>query len=140
MRPFSDMDEGRQWLSGFLEKKGFRDITETERYAHWDLEGYDSKGEKWCFELKNRSFPSDRFGDVAINKDKYDWLMECPHRVILVEFFDDCFFMVDVKNRRPDSIIERQCSRTTRFSDRTVRDNKMVIWKIQDMVRIDYSD
>lgn len=137
MREFSFLSEGREWFKKLLESKGFQDVQETPRYCRWDVEGYYG-GEKWCFELKNRSFDSGRFGDVAVNKDKYDYLLGLPHRVVLVEFFTDRWCLIDVKNRRPDDVIIRECPRTTRFEDRTLRDNSMVIWKTKNMFMLDY--
>lgn len=140
MRPFSELSEGKEWFIGWLQKKGFTSILDTDtisRYYHWDIEA-TYKNQRFVFELKNRTFPSYQFGDAAVNYDKYEYLRDCPHKAIFVTFWTDKFIMIDVKSCPPDEDITRDCARTTRFQDHTRRQNKMVTWKIQNMILLDY--
>ena len=92
MRPFDQMDEGKIWFISFLEDRGFTDIIDTDtlsQFTHWDIEG-TYRGERYIFELKNRTHPSSKYGDTAINRDKYEYLIHSPYKAILVTFFTDC--------------------------------------------------
>lgn len=140
MRPFNDLSEGKDWFIRWLTDHHFTDIVDTDtisRYYHWDVEA-TLNGQRYAFELKNRTFPSYQFGDAAVNYDKYEHLRDCPHRAIFVTFWTDCFILIDVKNCPPDSDITRDCARTTRFSDHTRRQNKMATWNIQNMKVLKY--
>ena len=140
MRPFDQMDEGKIWFISFLEDRGFEDIIDTDtlsQFTHWDIEG-TYRGERYIFELKNRAHPSTKYGDTAINRDKYEFLIHSPYKAILVTFFTDCWCMIDVKSRYPDEDIVRYCQHQTRFPDHQIIRKKMVRWKLQNMKLLDY--
>ena len=140
MRPFNELSEGKDWFINWLKNHHFTDIVDTDtisRYYHWDIEA-TLNGERYAFELKNRTFPSYQFGDAAVNYDKYEYLLNCPHRAIFVTFWTDCFIMIDVKNCHPDEDITRQCPYQTRFPDHQIISKKMVRWKIQNMKLLKY--
>lgn len=141
MRPFSDTidgNEGTIWFINYLTRKGFKDLHKTDKYCRWDVEGY-YKDEKWCFELKNRSFPSFTYGDVFLNKDKYDYLVnECPYKTVLVTFFTDVWCMINLKLKSPQEIIHQKCKHQTVFDDHRVIDKEIVKWYIDDLKMIDY--
>ncbi len=132
MRPFSNTSEGKEFLMDLLRTNGFNNVVETTRYEHWDIEG-EYGGEKWFFELKNRDFTSDRYGDVAINYDKYINLKNTEGRAILVYFWLDCWIMLDIKSLTPSRIFTNKTTRTTRFDDRSIIDKKWVSWDLKDM-------
>ncbi len=139
-RPFSELSEGRDWFISWLKKHNFTDIVDTDTisiYYHWDLEA-TLNGKRYVFELKNRSFLSWTYGDVFLNKDKYDWLREQPEKVILVMFWTDKFVMLDLKTKTPDEVTYENCKRQTRFSDqRTVR-KQVVKWYLDGLKLLDY--
>ena len=140
MRPFSDSiqgDEGDRWFIFWLERNGFTDVKRTDQYCRWDLEGY-YKGDKFCFEMKNRTFPSFTYGDVFLNKDKYDYLKDLPYRAVLVTFYTDKFVLIDLKNRRPQEVTEQKCRRQTVFDDHRMIQKKVVKWFIKDLKLLDY--
>ncbi len=137
MRPFKDLSEGKEWFSSWLIKKGFRDVKETDQYCHWDLEG-TYKGQKCLFELKNRTFLSWTYGDVFLNKDKYDWLREQPEKMILVMFWTDKFVMLNLKTKTPDEVTYENCKRQTRFSDQRVVRKQVVKWNLDGLKLLDY--
>ena len=140
MRPFNELSEGKDWFINWLKNHHFIDIVDTDtisRYYHWDVEA-TLNGERYAFELKNRTFPSYQFGDAAVNYDKYEYLLDCPHKAIFVTFWTDCFIMIDVKNCHPDEDITRQCPHQTRFPDHQIISKKMVRWKIQNMKLLKY--
>lgn len=140
MRPFNDLSEGKEWFISWLRKHQFKDIIDTDsisRYYHWDLEA-TYKDERYCFELKNRTFPSSQFSDTAINKYKYEYLRDCGHRGVLVTFWNDCFCLIDVQRLPPDGEIIRECPRQTRFQDHRLYDNHMVKWDIQNLKLLQY--
>ena len=119
MRPFNELSEGKDWFIGWLKKHHFVDIVDTDtisQYYHWDIEA-TLNGRRYAFELKNRTFPSYQFGDAAVNYDKYEYLLDCPH---------------------PDEDITRECPHQTRFPDHQIISKKMVTWKIQNMKLMDY--
>ena len=140
MRPFNELSEGKDWFINWLKNHHFTDIVDTDtisRYYHWDVEA-TLNGERYAFELKNRTFPSYQFEDAAVNYDKYEYLLDCPHKAIFVTFWTDCFIMIDVKNCHPDEDIIRQCPHQTRFPDHQIISKKMVRWKIQNMKLLKY--
>ena len=140
MRPFNELSEGKDWFINWLKNHHFTDIVDTDtisRYYHWDVEA-TLNGERYAFKLKNRTFPSYQFGDAAVNYDKYEYLLDCPHKAIFVTFWTDCFIMIDVKNCHPDEDITRQCPHQTRFPDNQIISKKMVRWKIQNMKLLKY--
>ena len=140
MRPFDDSakgDEGDKWFISWLERRGFTDVKRTSQYCRWDLEGYYN-GEKYCFEMKNRTFPSDQYGDVLLSKNKYDYLKELPYKVILATFYTDKFVLINLKKTSPQEITEQVCKRQTLFSDHTMINKKVVKWYIKDLILLDY--
>lgn len=140
MRPFSELDEGKIYFISWLESKGFTDIIDTDtlsQFTHWDIEA-TYKGERFIFELKNRNHPSTKYEDTAINKDKYDHLLSSPYKAILVTFFTDCWCMIDIKSKRPDSFFHRMCPLQTRFQDHHLIKKEMVSWSIHNMKTLSY--
>lgn len=140
MRNFSELDEGKKWFISWLNNNNFTDIIDTDsisQYCHWDVEAMYGK-EKYIFELKNRTHPSSKYGDTAINKDKYEYLIHSPYKAILITFFTDCWCMIDVKSRYPDSFFHKMCPHQTRFQDHHLMKKEMVSWSIQNMKMLDY--
>ena len=136
-RPFEDLSEGTEWFSSWLIKNGFRDVQKTDQYCHWDLEG-TYRGQRYLFELKNRTFLSWTYGDVFLNKDKYDWLREQPEKAILVMFWTDKFVMLNLKTKTPDEVTYENCKRQTRFSDQRVVRKQVVKWNLDGLKLLDY--
>lgn len=140
MRPFNDSslgDEGDQWFISWLERNGFTDVKRTDQYCRWDLEGYYNK-EKYCFEMKNRTFPSYKYNDVLLSKDKYDYLKELPYKVVLATFYTDKFVLIDIKHRNPQEITEQVCKRQTVFNDHRMVPKKVVKWYVKDLKLLEY--
>lgn len=143
MRPFNDTingDEGKKWFISFLKSNNFKDITDTDtisKFCHFDLEA-TFNGDKFCFELKNRTFPSYKYGDVLLSGDKYDYLNNINARAILVTFYTDKFVMIDIKKRKPDEITTQKCKKQTVFNDRRVIEKKVVKWFINNLILLDY--
>ena len=140
MRPFDEISEGKAFFINWLEQHHFTDIVDTDtisRYYHWDLEA-TLNGERYAFELKNRTFPSYKFGDAAVNYDKYEYLLNCPYKAVFVTFWTDCFIMIDVKSRYPDSFFYKMCPHQTRFQDHHLMKKEMVSWSIQNMKLLKY--
>lgn len=140
MRPFNDSiqgDEGDKWFISWLERNGFTDVKRTDQYCRWDLEG-EYNGELYCFELKNRTFPSFKFGDVFLSKNKYDYLKKLPYKVVLATFYTDKFVLIDIKSRSPQEITEQICRRQTVFNDHRMIQKEVVKWYIKDLKLIDY--
>lgn len=140
MRPFNDLSEGKGFLISLLKSHQFTDIIDTDiisQYTHWDLEA-THKGERYVFELKNRTFPSTKYNDTAINYDKYKYLLDCPYHSVLVTFWTDCWCMIDIKSCKPDSDINRVCPHQTRFRDHTLINKHMVAWNIQNKILLQY--
>ena len=140
MRPFDEISEGKAFFINWLEQHHFTDIVDTDtisRYYHWDLEA-TLNGERYAFELKNRTFPSSRYGDAAVNYDKYEYLLNCPYKAVFVTFWTDCFIMIDVKSRYPDSFFYKMCPHQTRFQDHHLMKKEMVSWSIQNMKLLNY--
>lgn len=134
MRPFSYLDEGKQWLMGLLQRKGFYDIQETSQYAHWDIEA-KYKGKQWIFELKNRNFSSLMYGDVILEVDKVRHMTETPYRAIFVNFWTDKWCMIDVRTV-PYEVEYRNHQKTTRFEDTRVIRTAQATWR--DIKKLDY--
>lgn len=141
-RPFSSETEGKEWFISWLKKHRFQDILDTDvisEYYHWDVEA-TLNGRRYAFELKNRNHKSSWSFDTVVNKYKYDYLVDCPYESVLVTFFEDCFVLIRVKNRPPDNYIVKECSRHTWFKDKTLFDNKMARWDIQNMHLLSYNE
>ena len=140
MRPFDEISEGKAFFINWLEQHHFTDIVDTDtisRYYHWDIEA-TLNGERYVFELKNRTFPSSRYGDAAVNYDKYEHLLNCPYKAVFVTFWTDCFIMIDVKSRYPDSFFYKMCPHQTRFQDHHLMNKEMVSLSIQNMKLLKY--
>lgn len=140
MRPFDEISEGKAFFINWLEQHHFTDIVDTDtisRYYHWDVEA-TLGGQRYAFELKNRTFPSSRYGDAAVNYDKYEYLLNCPYKAVFVTFWTDCFIMIDVKSRYPDSFFYKMCPHQTRFQDHHLMKKEMVSWSIQNMKLLKY--
>lgn len=140
MRPFNELDEGKKWFISWLNNNNFTDIIDTDsisQYCHWDVEAKYGN-EKYIFELKNRTHPSTKYGDTAINRDKYEYLIHSPYKAILITFFTDCWCMIDVKSRYPDSFFYKMCPHQTRFQDHHLMKKEMVSWSIQNMKLLKY--
>ena len=140
MRPFDEISEGKEWFISWLRKHNFTNIVDTDTisiYYHWDLEA-TLGGQRYAFELKNRTFPSYYFGDAAVNYDKYEYLLNCPYKAVFVTFWTDCFIMIDVKSRYPDSFFYKMCPHQTRFQDHHLMKKEMVSWSIQNMKLLKY--
>lgn len=143
MRPFSDTvsgDEGKKWFICWLNNNNFTDITDTDsisQYCHWDVEAKYGN-DKYIFELKNRTFPSYKYGDVLLSGEKYDYLNNINARAVLVTFYTDKFVMIDIKKRKPDEITTQKCKKQTVFNDRRVIEKKVVKWYINNLVLLDY--
>lgn len=140
MRPFNELSEGKDWFISWLRKHNFTDIVDTDTisiYHHWDLEA-TLNGVRYAFELKNRTFPSYKFDDAAVNYDKYEYLLNCPYKAVFVTFWTDCFIMIDVKNYPPDEDMVRYCQHQTRFPDHQIIRKKMVRWELKNMKLLEY--
>lgn len=61
-----------------------------------------------------------------------------PYKAILVTFFTDCWCMIDVKSRYPDSFFYKMCPHQTRFQDHHLMKKEMVSWSIQNMKLLKY--
>lgn len=143
MRGFGELSEGKEWLMDLLKSKGFYDILDTDTispYYHWDIEATSPKGERYVFELKNRTFSSDTFGDASLSKEKYERLKECPYKAVYVCFWTDFWCMIDIKSHPPEGFIERTSSRTTRFEDRSTWRHPLATWDIQKIHILDYDE
>lgn len=88
--------------------------------------------------MKNRTFPSFKYGDVFLSKDKYDFLKELPYKVVLATFYTDKFVLIDIKHRSPQEITEQVCKRQTVFNDHRMVPKKVVKWYIKDLKLLDY--
>ena len=143
MRPFNDTingDEGKKWFISWLNNNNFTDITDTDtisQFCHYDIEA-TLNSVKYCFELKNRTFPSYKYGDVLLSKDKYDYLKELPYKVVLATFYTDKFVLIDIKHRSPQEITEKVCKRQTVFNDHRMVNKKVVKWFVKDLKLLEY--
>ena len=143
MRPFNDTingDEGKKWFICWLKENNFTDITDTDtisKFCHYDLEA-TLNGEKYVFELKNRTFPSYKYGDVLLSQEKYDYLNNINTRAILVTFYTDKFVLIDIKKRKPDEITTKKCKKQTVFSDNRVIEKKVVKYYTKNLILLDY--
>ena len=136
MRPFDKTDEGKVWLANLLKDKGFKDVTETSKYEHWDLiASYANK--VYVFELKNRDFTSDTYGDVALEEKKVKALLDTPFKAILVYFWTDCWTMVDLRNT-PYTTITRSHRATTRFGNSKDITTPWATWPLDTLKMLDY--
>ena len=88
--------------------------------------------------MKNRTFPSFKYNDVLLSKDKYDYLRELPYKVVLVTFYTDKFVLIDIKHRSPQEITEKVCKRQTVFNDHRMVNKKVVKWNINDLKLLEY--
>ena len=143
MRPFNDTingDEGKKWFICWLKHNNFKDIKDTDtisKFCHYDIEATYGNY-KYVFELKNRTFPSYKYGDVLLSGEKYDYLNNIDARTILVTFYTDKFVMIDIKKRKPDEITTQKCKKHTVFSDNRVIEKKVVKWFINNLNLLDY--
>lgn len=143
MRPFNDTingDEGKKWFISWLNNNNFTDITDTDtisQFCHYDIEA-TLNSVKYCFELKNRTFPSYRYGDVLLSQEKYDYLNNINTRTILVTFYTDKFVLIDIKKRKPDEITTQKCKKQTVFSDNRVIEKKVVKYYTKNLILLDY--
>ena len=88
--------------------------------------------------MKNRTFPSFKYGDVFLSKDKYDYLKKLPYKVVLATFYTDKFVLIDIKHRNPQEITEQKCRRQTVFDDHRMIPKKVVKWFVKDLKLLEY--
>lgn len=139
-RPFSSKSEGTEWFMGWLKAHHFtniKDSVQESRFAHYDIEA-DLGPRHFIFELKNRDFRSDTYGDVVINDYKWEFLKSADCEAVLVTFFEDRWIMLDMKTLPPDEEIERTAPRQTWFKDKTLILKKMERWFLQGKRMLDY--
>lgn len=136
MRPFSSLDEGKDWMMRLLQKKGFCDIRETSQYEHWDIEA-TYKGEKYIFELKNRDFYSWKYDDVILEVEKIRHMTETPYKAIFVNFWIDKWCMIDLRKKRYE-VVYRNHRATTRFGNSREIRTAQATWT--DIKKFDYYD
>lgn len=114
---------------------------EAVEYGHrgdgYDLKGIDKNGQLWLFNLKQRYFASDKYGDLMMDKSNYDTLLWAQSnnpnsKVAYVQFFTDKIF---ISNLQGWSELSLNCPKTTRFSDnRYVQ--KTVVKKDQNAIGV----
>lgn len=143
MRPFNDTingDEGKKWFICWLKENNFTDIKDTDtisQFCHYDIEATYGNC-KYVFELKNRTFPSYKYGDVLLSKEKYDYLNNIDARAVLVTFYTDKFVLIDIKKRKPDEITTQKCKKQTVFSDNRVIEKKVIKYYTKNLILLDY--
>lgn len=93
--------EKKQWFSKWLESKGFTNINiTTDFYDIIDITA-DYSTVHYIFELKNRPCDSELYGDSIMDTGKYHKMIKMDGEKRLVNFFEDCFYIVDiVKDQR----------------------------------------
>ena len=134
MRPFSALDEGKCWIMRLLGENGFYDIRETSQFAHWDVEA-TYKGERYIFELKNRDFPSWKYGDAILEVEKVRHMTETPYKAIFINFWTDKWCMIDVRTL-PYDVEYRNHQATTRFGNSRVIRTPQATWR--NIKKLDY--
>lgn len=135
-RPFDRLDEGKSWFMGLLNGKGFKDVTETSQFEHWDVIGTYA-GKTYIFELKNRDFESTRFGDAALEEKKVKSLLDTPFVPVLVYFWTDRWTMIDLRNN-PYQVMNRSHRATTRFSYDDDITTAWAYWPLDTLKMLDY--
>lgn len=103
---FNTEQESINFFINWLEEKGFTNIVRPEdQFSYYDLEAeyvHPKAGlTKWRFELKRRTFESDKFNDLIIEKNKYDKFINDLDKKIfdqgrVVHFFTDCMAIADI--------------------------------------------
>lgn len=139
-RPFTEDSEGKEYFVGVLRREGFTNIVDTDSvdpYSHYDLEAWKDNN-LYLFELKNRSFPSTRFGDITLSEDRYDYLRNSTYRTFLVYFFEDGWTIIDIKRWKPTGRITRTNKRTTRKGIYSDYRHTLVVWPIRQFKLLEY--
>lgn len=138
MRPFSSRDEGKDWFIKILRNKGFK-VVDTDYYRRtfpWDIEA-EKDGKICLFELKNRDFPSTKYGDVTIEESKVRRMLVTPFRCFLVYFFEDRWTLIDLRET-PYSTIVKKHPKTTRFQDDDTITTTWARWDINNIRMLHY--
>lgn len=88
--------EGIRWFESYLRKNGFINIQLPPTcFYPFDLQA-DKDGTHYYFELKLRPCHSTAFNDSIIELQKYNTLRGYNGEKKIINFFNDCFYIVDI--------------------------------------------
>ena len=128
--------EGKIFFSHYLESKGYDHISIPDAvFCPYDIEAYRN-GQRYIFELKNRTVTSTQYGDSIIDSGKYSKLSQLDAKVYIVNFFTDCFHV-----HKLDSYDERQnhmCQKTNNW-DRTKVPRILISYKNKQSTKYEYT-
>lgn len=137
MRPFTD--EGKDWFINLLKTNGFGDVRPAgNKFSAYDVIG-DKKGELFAFELVSRDVTSTTYDSILLDEKKYIKLKKIPYHSILVVFFIDKFYLINLKTRRPDSITTQLCKKTTKFANTDYVKKVVVKFDINKLKSVSYT-
>lgn len=91
----------------------------------------EKNGVKYCFELKQRYFDSDKFNDIMISDDKL-WMVKQyqSEKVYFVFFYTDGVGYLLDANTKPDEVRKVYAKATTRFWDQRMVAKNFLIWNV----------
>lgn len=116
MNEWKNDSEGKIFFIDKLEKSGFNNVTTTDQYSYYDIEG-EWNGIKYYFELKNRPCESTLYNDSIIEKTKYDNLYQLNkehNSVFIVNFFTDCYHIHHLLS--PHTTQNHYCQKTNNWN------------------------
>lgn len=131
-------DEERLGLfSNFLSSYNFDNITRTSQFCRWDIES-TYKNTKCLFEVKYRPTNHDNyFNDTIIEYDKYLALKQQPHKVYVVNIFNDGYLTV-IPLEAEHELQEKYCQKTNNW-DRTKVKKTLVSYPNLDKYLYNYT-
>jgi hypothetical protein len=105
-------EEFKLFLSSFSK---FSNIGESSGNCSWDISCLTENNISVVFELKDRNYTSDRFGDIMVEFDKYTNNKKyCPnYKIIAVNFYRDGVFAFCEMNDETMNVSFKNCPRTT---------------------------
>lgn len=109
---------GRLILMRTLERLGYKNVTAQAKFCNYDVSAM-LDGQLYKFELKERTFPSTKYGDTIIEQTKFERLQKHYPNVIICNIFTDHkLSLIPIETEHTH--FKRTCPHCTYFSDKTM--------------------
>lgn len=127
--------EGKHYFKEWLENHQFSDVILTSnQYSNYDIVA-QKDGETYIYELKNRPCYSTAYNDSIIELTKYDSLRSYAGHKYVVNFFKDCFYIVELEEEH--ELQTYMCQKTNNW-DRTRVKKTLVSYKHKEINKYEY--
>ena len=128
--------EGKIWFAGWLENHHYKNVKIIENpYSPYDIEA-DKDGKHYVYELKARPINSYAWNDSIIELQKFNILKNLGDERYIVNFFHDCFYIVDLFEDH--EFQDHYCQRTNNWNRDKIK-KILVSYKHKNENRYEYN-